>query len=284
MTNELSVRGNEVVDPEVVTPERRVTLFGTDDPVQVVELAGRVSKALSTVIDAQGLYTDIGGKKHVRVEGWTLCGSMLGVFPICVWTRSVEGGFEARVEARLRDGSLVGAAEAQCTRAENKWANRDDYAIRSMAQTRATSKAMRLPLGFIVAMAGYDPTPEEEMPRENGAHTSQANAPAHVPAPTPKAAAPPRTGDRTSGGDEFVVGEITEVKSIKKGEKDGEPWEVFAINAMTDTGFKFNGTAFDNDPNNCVANASGALRTKEMARIYFKRNGKYVNVTAVEPA
>jgi hypothetical protein len=49
---------------------------------------------------------------------------MLGVFPVCVWTRPLERdgqqfGWEARVEARTRSGELVGAAESQCTRDEN---------------------------------------------------------------------------------------------------------------------------------------------------------------------
>ena len=43
---------------------------------------------------------------------------------------------------------------------------RDDYALRSMAQTRATSKALRQPLGFVMSLAGFDPTPAEEMPRQ----------------------------------------------------------------------------------------------------------------------
>ena len=46
------------------------------------------------------------------------------------------------------------------------WSGRDDYALRSMAQTRAVSKALRLPLGFIVALAGYEATPADEMPAE----------------------------------------------------------------------------------------------------------------------
>ena len=33
-----------------------------------------------------------------------------------------------------------------------------------MAQTRATSKALRQPLGFVITLAGFDPTPAEEMP------------------------------------------------------------------------------------------------------------------------
>jgi hypothetical protein len=32
-----------------------------------------------------------------------------------------------------------------------------------MAQTRAVSKALRLPLGFVMQLAGFNPTPAEEM-------------------------------------------------------------------------------------------------------------------------
>ena len=49
-------------------------------------------------------------------------------------------------------------------RAERKWAKADDYAIRSMSQTRATSKALRLPLGFVMQLAGFDATPADEIP------------------------------------------------------------------------------------------------------------------------
>jgi hypothetical protein len=33
-----------------------------------------------------------------------------------------------------------------------------------MAQTRAVSKALRLPLGFVMQLAGFNPTPADEMP------------------------------------------------------------------------------------------------------------------------
>lgn len=115
----------------------------------------------------QNLTTTISNREHVRVEGWTLCGTMLGVFPVCVWTKQLDNGWEARVEARTLSGAVVGAAEAECLRSENTWKNRDDYALRSMAQTRATSKALRQPLGFVVSLAGFDPTPAEEMPRDD---------------------------------------------------------------------------------------------------------------------
>jgi hypothetical protein len=142
------------------------TLFHTDDPVEVIAKATATATALANVVKQQKLATSIQGRDHVRVEGWTLLGSMLGVFPVVAWTHKLENGWEARVEARTKDGSVVGAAEAECLRTENTWKNRDDYALRSMAQTRATSKALRGPLGFVMTLAGFDATPAEEMPRE----------------------------------------------------------------------------------------------------------------------
>ena len=77
------------------------------------------------------------------------------------------------MEARTLAGALVGAAEAQVTRQEQNWRSRDDYALRSMAQTRATGKAMRLPLGFVMSLAGYEATPAEEMPAGVNAETGE---------------------------------------------------------------------------------------------------------------
>jgi hypothetical protein len=47
---------------------------------------------------------------------------------------------------------------------ENLWAKRPTYARRSMAITRATGKAFRLGFSWVITLAGYNPTPAEEMP------------------------------------------------------------------------------------------------------------------------
>lgn len=155
----------ETTSGEIIPyPTAPTTLFQSTEPADIVKRASAVASALAPVIEKQGLYTNIHGKRHVNVGAWTLLGSMLGVFPIPVWTKPIEGGYMARVEARTISGQLVGAAEAQCTRTD--WQNgktATDNALLSMAQTRATSKAMRLPLGFVVTLAGYDATPAEEM-------------------------------------------------------------------------------------------------------------------------
>lgn len=172
--------GTDLVVPESPAP---MNLFHTSDPVEVLEKAARVADALKGVIEQKQLFKRIGNKDHVLVEGWSTCGAMLGLTAACVWSRPIGApsndkghDWEARVEVRTLDGRVIGAAEAMCTRKERTWAQRDDYALRSMAQTRATSKALRGPLGFIVTLAGYSATPAEEMPAD-ASHGYQNAAP-----------------------------------------------------------------------------------------------------------
>jgi hypothetical protein len=84
-------------------------------------------------------------------------------------------GFVARFRA-IKHGAGVGWGEGRCTRGEASKVHQDDYALASMAQTRAQSRALGAPLKFVVKLAGYETTPAEEL---DGA------------APAPAAAAPP---------------------------------------------------------------------------------------------
>ncbi len=151
-----------------ITPTPEIVGLYPNDPLAMVALASAQANELSKIIDDRNLFTMIRRKKHVSVEGWTLLGSMLGVFPVVEWTHELfdkdgdNDGWEARVEARNIQGQVVGAAEAECRRTESTWKSRESFSLRSMAQTRATSKALRLPLGFIMSLAGYEATPTEE--------------------------------------------------------------------------------------------------------------------------
>lgn len=194
--SENNVQDVEVVEgsAELVPAEQPppTTLFRTDDPEEVVERASSAAAALKRVLTEQRLTSSIQGREHVRVEGWQTLGTMLGVTSVCMWTRRLgddkTGGWEARVEARTLDGRVIGAAEAECFRSERTWKSRDDYALRSMAQTRATSKALRSVLAFVVTLAGYDPTPAEEMPPE-----PQREQPKASPVRRPTATQPERS-------------------------------------------------------------------------------------------
>lgn len=84
------------------------------------------------------------------------------------------------------------------------------FQLRSMAQTRACAKALRNVFAWVVVLAGYRPTPAEELPEhdvkpaaatpaQQYAPTPAAPAPA-APAPAPAHPAPQYTGAPTNGG------------------------------------------------------------------------------------
>ncbi len=173
----------EVIEAEVL-PDRRhqptavapATLFGTSDPAEVLAAATATAEALTAILEERHLYAVMGTDKdgnerrHVQIEGWALLGSMTGVFASTVWTKEILDpktgkvlGWEARAEAATLAGQTVGAAEAECRWAEQNWSDRDSFAIKSMAQTRAQSKSLAMPLRFIVVLAGFAGTPAEEM-------------------------------------------------------------------------------------------------------------------------
>jgi hypothetical protein len=169
----------QIVDGEIVAEpgnqlERRdsgeVNLFRTDDPAEVIEKATAIANALKSVVKSQGLIQIIQGKEHPKVEAWQTLGGLLSVTAVCTHTEPVtdrhgKPAYMATVEARFR-GEVVGKADAMCSTSENRWSKADDYALLSMAQTRATSKALKGPLGWVMKLAGYQTTPAEEMPQD----------------------------------------------------------------------------------------------------------------------
>lgn len=163
-------------------PTPPATLFGTDDPIAIISKATAVANALVAVIEQKKLITVIQGKKYPQVEAWQTMGAMLSICSVCEWSRRVEGGWEARVVIYNRYREIIGSAEAQCLKIESGKGRWEDYAIRSMAQTRATSKAYRSNLAYIMVLAGYEATPAEEM----GNIPEAAGAPPAPPPVSPK--------------------------------------------------------------------------------------------------
>jgi hypothetical protein len=162
----------EVVGTEIVpqgataTPQ---TIFRTDDPMEIMQRTAEVATALKQFVKDQGLLSQISGRDYIVVEGWQMAGMMLGVTPGKVTTLPVEHGWEAIVELHDRTGRIVGSGEAECLDTEKAWKSHEDYARKSMAQTRAVGKAFRNTFGFIAKAAGMEATPAEEMPPEQPA-------------------------------------------------------------------------------------------------------------------
>lgn len=143
-------------------------------PGALVSGAAELAAELANIIDRQNLAVTIQDRQHVRCEGWTTLGVMLGCVAREVLTVEKDGIYTATVElVRMSDGACISRASAECGADDEKdkygkpvWANRPRYARRSMAQTRATAKACRLAFSWIMALAGYQPTPAEEMQQD----------------------------------------------------------------------------------------------------------------------
>ena len=106
----------------------------------------------------------------------------LGLFPVEISNEAVEiDGYRAYLaiyEVR-HGGQTVTRASAICARSEEKWANRDEYAVRSMAATRAVGKAYRIGLAGLAVMAGLEPTPAEEVGEAGEQHAPHGTCPDH---------------------------------------------------------------------------------------------------------
>jgi hypothetical protein len=186
---------------EVEAEEVKLGSLSVSGPEEVLEQASRIATALAKVINDRKLYTNIQGKKYVRVEGWNTLGALLGVLPREVSARAGEdGSYEAVVELiRASDGMVIGRGSAVCSIDETNWKNRDAYARRSMAITRATGKAFRLGFSWIMTLAGYEPTPWEEMPPDPPRIRESASP--HDPASQPQKSQtrPSAAGEKKNG-------------------------------------------------------------------------------------
>lgn len=170
------------------------TLIKLDNPKALANFAND----LKDFVVKNKLYTEMVSKKkvgdkyveekknYVNVEGWQFAGASMGIFPQVVSEeRIAEDGkveyqsygkketapiykYKVTVElVQITTGKIVGRAFAICSNQESKKKTFDEFAVASMAQTRATAKAFRLALGWIMKLAGYEATPTEEVGGDN---------------------------------------------------------------------------------------------------------------------
>ena len=133
-------------------------------PQQTLQLASELQR----FVKDQRLTVNIKGKEYPLVESWQWAGSQLGLYPYLISVTNVstesEVKYLAEVEVRrIGTNEPVSKGIAICS---NKEANKkywDEYAILSMAQTRATGKAFRNLLSWLMKAAGFEATPAEEM-------------------------------------------------------------------------------------------------------------------------
>jgi len=155
---------------EEALPAEVETLPAVRDPKKVLQDAQKAAKELCKLVEKQKLYVEIQGRKYLKVEAWQTCGVFYGLTAVVLETKPTEypapDGWVARAEVRDRNGIVRSAAEAMCCQDEKNWKSKPAFQLRSMAQTRAISKALRNVLSWVVVLAGYEAPPAEEIESE----------------------------------------------------------------------------------------------------------------------
>ena len=148
---------NQLIDADVLNP-----MISVADRVVI---ATRVADALKSVLESQHLIQRIGDNNYVTVSGWSTLGTMIGIrvdiISVEPFPTKSRYGYKAKVKLVDGRGNKVGEGEAIATSAGRQ---KEEHAVYSMAITRATGKAFRLSLAWIMELAGYSSTPYEEMP------------------------------------------------------------------------------------------------------------------------
>ena len=137
-------------------------------PADVLSEATEASKALQEILRGKSKPVIFNKEQYLEFEDWQTVGKFYGVCAKTVETKSVDfdgvRGFEARaVVIDIRTGMEISAADSMCLSDEPNWSKKPLFQLRSMAQTRACAKALRNVLAWVVVLAGYKPTPAEEM-------------------------------------------------------------------------------------------------------------------------
>lgn len=157
--------------------------YSFDDKITV---ATKVASSLKDVIKTQGLSVEIKNKKgqkneYVTAEGWEVLGTMLGCTPYVEEVVELPKNghkFMYKATVSIRQGDVVLSRASAI--AERNDRQKDRPSVYSMAQTRALGKAYRMALSWIIKMAGYEPTPAEEMPKYSERDMIEARANAEM--------------------------------------------------------------------------------------------------------
>ncbi len=130
--------------------------------------AMQVAEILQRFVKEKKLTANIKGKEYPLVEAWCYAGSQLGLYPILEEVVDLSNEKEIKYKAtvficRISDNNIMSKGVAVCSNKEASKRSFDEYAICSMAQTRAEGKAFRMLLSWIMKAAGFEATPAEEM-------------------------------------------------------------------------------------------------------------------------
>ena len=200
------------MENDIQVYERSGDLIVNRPPELVLDEAKKAAKALDDVLKNKKKPVIMNGEQYLEFEDWQTVGRFYGITAKVVSTNFIEygevKGFEAKAVALRIDGMEISGAEAMCLNDEQNWKIKPLFQLRSMAQTRACAKALRNVLAWVVVLAGYRPTPAEEI-------QDMIDKKPPIQQPQEKKGEPP--------AHPFTTCAIDKVES-KKGETKGKPW------------------------------------------------------------
>lgn len=256
-------------------------------PDVVLEEAHRAAAALKRVLDGKLKKVFFNNEQYLEFEDWQTVARFYGVTVI---VRSVEyvefgknRGFRAVADALLVSrNQVISSADAMCLDDEANWGARPIYEwrkdeatgrakrfkvgeepvplfqLRSMAQTRACAKALRNAFAWVVVLAGYRPTPAEEMAEVSAARLERGTKEAQeavveeklagkklgvppkpesiggaskIPGPNPRAIPSSQT---TAGGGATISGLLSDISSPRVSKKGkGNEYITFKVGGRT---------------------------------------------------
>ncbi len=209
---------------ELIKKEFEAPLKELIDPELVLNEAQKASQSLDRILKSKPKKVLINNEQYLEFEDWQTLGEFYGRFvktdEIELVTINGTLGFKAKAHLFNRQGIEIGGAEAYCMKDEKNWQNKPLFQLASMAQTRAGAKALRNNLAWVAVLAGYRPTPAEEIvdiTPENVEATSK-EIPQSKPAPKGKpqiALTVSQALQKRAGTNFNVIGKVTDTRERK---------------------------------------------------------------------
>lgn len=217
-------------------------------PEKVLADAARAAAALKQVIEQTGASLKLGQSEHLKVEAWITLARFFNCAARIAETRLVTigdiHGYEAFAQVvHLGDGTVVSSGEAMCMTDEPQWRERAVYEwrdgvrmktgsepvplfqLRSMAQTRAISKACANAFRWVVVLAGFSGTPAEEMV---GVALQSGQQPAASAPPAPPKRKVEPGADRLT-----LVGGVSNIQTKTGHGPSGKPYTLTRVTLTT---------------------------------------------------
>jgi hypothetical protein len=162
---------NQKENTQIITVKEEKTpqiLSIMESPEKAVVIFNDIKKNFRDMLIDNGEIIKIHNNEYVKYEGWSTIALVMGIMPEVTEMTRLENGYQAKAVAKLiKTGNILGAGFGICSKDENNWKDKPDYAISSMAQTRACGKALKTILSGVIQHMGFEATPAEEIDTSN---------------------------------------------------------------------------------------------------------------------